>query len=45
MLGYLNGWIGHRVRAYITGAYIVPGENENRRRGVELCAEKGAVSG
>ena len=28
----LNGWIGDRVRAGITGAFGVPGENDNGRR-------------
>ena len=37
VLGYLNGWIGDRVRADITGAYGVPGENKNVRRVVEFC--------
>ena len=27
ILGYLNGWIGDRVRASITGAFGVPGDN------------------
>ena len=29
VLGDLNGWIADRVRAGITGAFGVPGENEN----------------
>ena len=41
VLGDLNGWIGDRVRADITGAFGVPGENENGRRVVEFCAERG----
>ena len=32
VLGDLSGWIGDRVRAGITGAFGVPGENENGRR-------------
>ena len=32
----LNGWIGDRVRAGITGVFGVPGENENGSGGV-LC--------
>ena len=28
----LNGWIGDRVRAGITGAFGAPGENDNERR-------------
>ena len=45
MLGDLNGWIGDRVRAGITGAFGVPGENENGRRVVEFCAERGLYVG
>ena len=37
----LNGWIEDRIRAGITGAFGVPGENDNSRREVEFCAEKG----
>ena len=37
MLGYLNEWIGNRVRAGIIGTFGVPGENENGRRVVDLC--------
>ena len=37
----LNGWIGDRVRAGITCAFGIPGENENGRRVVEFCAERG----
>ena len=40
MLGNLNGWIGERVRAVITSAFGVPGENNNGRRVVEFCAER-----
>ena len=36
----LNGWIGDRLRAGITGAFGVPGENENGIRVVEFCAER-----
>ena len=32
MLGDLNGWIGDRERAGITGAFEVSRENENGRR-------------
>ena len=35
----LNGWIGDRVRAGITGAFGVPRENDNGRRKVEFCVE------
>ena len=45
ILGYLNGWIGDRTRAGITGAFGVPGENDNSRRVVEFCAEKGLCVG
>ena len=31
----LNGWIGERERAGITGAFGVPGKNDNGRRVVE----------
>ena len=33
-------WRGDRVRAGITGAFGVPGENDNGRRVEEFCAEK-----
>ena len=36
----LNGWIEDRTRADITGAFVVPGENDNGRRVVEVCLEK-----
>ena len=36
ILGDLNGWIGDRMRAGITGAFGVPGENNNVRRVVEF---------
>ena len=39
------GWIGDRTRAGITGAFGVPGENENGRRVVEFCAEMGLCVG
>ena len=32
VLGDLNGWIGGRVRACITGAFGVLGEKDNGRR-------------
>ena len=41
--GNLNGWIKDRVRATITGAFGVPGENDNRRRMVELYVGKGRL--
>ena len=41
ILGDLNGSIRDRTRAGITGAFQVPGENDNGRRVVEFCAETG----
>ena len=41
VLGDLNGWTGDRMRASITGAFGVPGENNIGRRLVEFCAESG----
>ena len=29
ILGGLNGWIGYRTRAGITGVFEVPGENDS----------------
>ena len=37
----LNGWIGDRVRAGIAGAFGAAGEDDNGRRVVEFCAERG----
>ena len=45
VLGDLNGWIGDRVRASITGAVEVPGVNDNRRRVMEFYAERGLCVG
>ena len=45
VLGDLNGWIANRVRASITGAICVRGEDENEKRVVEFCAEKGLCVG
>ena len=45
ILGDLNGWIGDRTRAGITGVFGVPGENDNGRTMVEFCAEKGLCVG
>ena len=42
--GDLNGWIGYRTRAAITGAFRVP-EDDNGRRVVEFCAERGLCVG
>ena len=41
ILGNLNGWIGDRTRTGITGTFGVPGDNDNGRRVVEFCAERG----
>ena len=42
ILGELNGWIGDRTKAGITGASGVPGENANGRGVVEFfAAERG----
>ena len=45
ILGDLKGWIGDRTRAGITGAFGVPGENDNGRRVVEFCEERGLCVG
>ena len=37
MLRDLNGWIGNRLRASVTGAFEVPGENDNRRKMVSFA--------
>ena len=44
-LGDLNGWIGDRTRADIAGAFGVSGENDNGRRVVEFCEERGLCVG
>ena len=36
----MNGWIEDRLRAGITGAFGVPGDNDNGRGVVELCVER-----
>ena len=45
ILGDLNGWIGDRTRTDITGAFGVPGKNDNGRRVVEFCEERGLCVG
>ena len=45
ILGDLNGWIGDGTGAGITGAFGVPRENDNGRRVVEFCAERGLCLG
>ena len=41
ILGDLNSWIGDRTRAGITGAFGVPGENDNSIKAAEFCEERG----
>ena len=41
----MHGWIGDWTRAGITGAFGVPGKNDNGRRVVEFCTEKGLCLG
>ena len=41
--GDLNGWIGDRIRAGITGAFGVLEENDKRVK--EFCAERGLCVG
>ena len=41
----LRRWIGDRMRPSITVAFEVPGENDNGRRVVESCAERGLCVG
>ena len=45
ILGDLNGWIGNMTRVRITGVFVVLGENDNDRRVVEFCAERGLCVG
>ena len=40
ILGDLNGWIGDRARAGITGGFGVPGESGNGRRVGEFSEER-----
>ena len=40
ILGDLNEWIGDMKRVGITGAFGVPGENDNGIRVVEFCEER-----
>ena len=42
ILGDLKRWIGDRTKAGITGAFGIPGENDNDRSGGVLC-RKGTV--
>ena len=42
MIEDLNEWIGEdRVRAGITGIFVVPGENKNGKRVMDFFAERG----
>ena len=41
ILGDLNRLIGDRTRSEITDVFGVQGENDNGRRVVEFCAERG----
>ena len=41
IVGDLNGWIGNRTTAGITGTFGVPGENDDGRRVVKFCEERG----
>ena len=43
VIGNLNGWVGDRVRDGITDGFGVPGENCNRRRGINFYDERGYV--
>ena len=45
ILKELIRWIGDRMRAGITGAFGVTGENDNDRKVVEFYAEKGPCVG
>ena len=45
ILGDLNGWIEDRIRAGITGAFEVSGENNKAGREKELCGERGLCVG
>ena len=45
MLRDLNVWIIDRMRASITGAFEVLGENDNGKRVVEFCVERGLCVG
>ena len=45
ILGDLNGGIKDRTRAGVSGAFGVPGKNDNGSRVVEFCSEKGLCMG
>ena len=40
MLVDLNGWVEDRVRVSITGAFGIPGENDNGRGVVNLFGKR-----
>ena len=44
-LGDLNGWIGDRTRVDITSTFGALGENNNGRRVVKFCDERGLCVG
>jgi hypothetical protein len=41
VLGDLNGWIGDRKRDGVTGDFGVEGENENGKKVIDFCVDKG----
>ena len=41
----LNGWVLDRVRGGISNTYGLPGENDNGRRVMKFCAERGLCVG
>ena len=43
MIRDLNGWFADRIRVGITGAFGVPGENDNGRRMVDFWLKGGYV--
>ena len=45
VLGDINGWVGDRLRVGITGGFRVPGKNDDGRRVIEFCAERGFCVG
>ena len=45
VLGDLNGWIGYRLRVGITSAFGVSGDNDNGRRVINFCTERGFIQG
>ena len=45
VLGDLNGWVGDKMKVGITGAFGVPGYNDNGRRVTYICAEIGLCVG